>query len=295
MRRWQPFLRLSLAAFLVLVVVATGGFGIPGAGSRSPSGAIHGSMRLEQIQQVAVLYDAGCNAAYPQRLRMFQSGVEIPDLYMCRNAYANANQVWNVSANKVWYFESPRSRYWVRSEDVRQSVRVQLFRDGLRRVFGAQGRTPNLTLEPGTGVSLRAFPFQVRLQQDPYEQAAWRAVALSVTTMEKKARYAVASVLGFRSPTRRAVLTCAVSAYNAYDRLDDSSQNLASSLATALGLRGDALKCSKAIDRAAKKAPDESVVLTSEDLTRTSLKPKWQRVATRWLERAARSPIARRF
>lgn len=242
---------------------------------------------------VAAPYDFGCNPSFPQRMEMYRNGEVVGDLYLCRDWVNNRNQVWNTSKNKVWYFSSPTGlRQWQRSDDVRYPLQVRLFREGLRRVFAARGQVPLMTLEPGTWVSLTAFPFQVRLEQDPYEQVAWRVAATSVTTLRKKAPYAVASVLGFRSPTRKAVLTCVASAYRIYDTLQND-ETPANGLATALGLRGDAAQCGKAVDRAAAKAPDRSIVLTTEDLTRTTLRPRWLELTNRWLRVAERTPIAR--
>ncbi len=148
-----------------------------------------------------------------------------------------------------------------------------------------------MTLEPGTAVWVRAFPFQVELRQDLEQQAAWRAIALSVTTTQKKGPYVVASLLGSRSPTRRAVLTCAISAFKAYDQLGPSAAD-GDTLASVLGLRGDAAKCATAIDKAANKAPNRGLMLTSDDLARTTLKSKWLRLSTRFLNIAARLPMA---
>ncbi len=277
---------LQLSATLLIMLVFTGSL----ASTGSPASA---AGRPSAAPTMVAGYDQGCSPDFPQIVYMYRDSEWIPDLHVCRSTTSVRLRMWNTSKNKVWFFDSPSPlSYWTPADDAGESYKVQLFRKGVRRVFAARSQTPKLTLEPGVGVVLNAFPFQLRLHQDAFEQAAWRAAALSVTTLQKKAPGWVASVLGARSPTRKAVLTCVASAYNVYNL--GSSTSPANDLAAALGLRGEAAKCATAIDKAAQRAPDESLVLTSADLERTTLRLKWQRVASKWLRIAARSPLARK-
>lgn len=214
----------------------------------------------------------GCSSATPWRLAMYSGGQLRTDVYVCTDWYRTRTLVVNTSRTHVWFLQSHTEQpYWL--PDPRQPLRIQLFRTAMRRQ-APPGRRPLLTFEPGTRVLLRYPPATVWLRMAPRQQAAWQTVGMAVTSARKVGLGAAPAVLGRGSPSRRAVVTCAVSAYKSTELL--SRDTPARDLATALGLGGNAAACSRALDRASSRT-SSTLVLESEDLSRTAFARTWLR------------------
>lgn len=213
----------------------------------------------------------GCATATPYRLTMYTGGYVEPDLYVCTNYFRTQSLVVNESRARVWFLASHTDQpYW--AADSTQPLRIQLFRKAMRRHYGSLGLRPYLTFEPGTRVLLSYAPVSVRMRTASEQQAAWQTVGMAVNSANKLAWHAAPLVLGVGSPTRKAVVKCAVSAYKSADLL--SQQKPAYDLATVLGLGSNTAACSRALDRAANRSSGD-LALGSEDLSRTAFASRW--------------------
>lgn len=238
--------------------------------------------------------DAGCNTSYPDHISLFRSdGSGVPDLYFCATTDRRFTEIINTSSSKVWYLTSPETvHYWSTAQDAYWPLRVRLFRAALRRYF--RGQTPRLTSEPHTWLTVSASPPQIRLDQDPGEQLIWRTVSTGVTTISKKAPGWAVDVLGYRSPSRKALLTCAVSGYKAAQKID-AYNSPADALRTTYGVYGDVTTCSRAIRRAEQKTADERLALTADDVERTTMRASWETHVDSGFYRALRALLVSRF
>ncbi|MCW2497822.1 hypothetical protein [Jatrophihabitans sp.] len=214
-----------------------------------------------------------CTSATPYRLTMYTDGVAEPDLYLCTDYFRTQSLVVNQSRTHVWFLATHLDQsYW--QPDPTQTLRIQIFRKATRNYFRSLHMRPYLTFEPGTRVILPYAPGTVQLRMAPQEQASWQTAGMAVSSAKSLALGAAPIVLGLGSPTRKAVVRCAVSAYKSANLL--SQETPAHDLATALGLAGNAASCSRALDRAANESSDD-LALRSEDLSRTAFARRWLR------------------
>jgi hypothetical protein len=243
---------------VVLLLSCTLLVGVPSAATASPRPAY---------------WADGCDASTPYRLAMFTGGRIERDLYLCTDYYGTRSLVVNVSRRHVWFLATHQEQpYWL--PDLTEPLRIEMFRTAMRRYYGARDLRPLLTFEPGTRVILPYAPRTVRLDTAPHQQAAWQTVAMAASSANSLAWGAAPTVLGVGSPTRKAVVRCAISAYKSGDLL--SRESAAYDLATVLGLGNQAAACSRALDRAKRKS-GSALALSSDDLSRTAFSKRWLR------------------
>lgn len=235
---------------------------------------------------------ADCSASLPNQTFMAKDdGSQVDGLYVCTGPSVSRTEIHNVSTDAVWYFVAPGNLQWSPAQDADRSLKVQVFREGLRLGARSRGEAPLLTLEPGTTASVDVDASEVRLSQTIDQQAAWQIASTLVDTVEKKAKQLGRAVLVNGSRSRDAVLTCIESGYQAGRTLANAGDQPADQLATALGLREQHGKCADAIDAAEKAEGREAqaAALTREDLVAVTHEPVWEERGSVLLEDAARS------
>lgn len=233
----------------------------------------------------------GCWASTPYRLAMYTDGQVERDVYICTDYFRTQSLVVNNSRRHVWFLATHLDQpYW--RADLTQPLRIQLFRTAMRKYHGSRGMRPYLTFEPGTRVMLPYAPRTVRLQTSPRQQAAWQTAGMAVSSANSLAWSAAPTVLGVGSPTRKAVVRCAISAYKVGDSLSQETPGY--DLATVLGLGNQAAACSRALDQAKRRSSGE-LALASEDLSRTAFAKRWLRKNSTSLTWSMAEQLAKRF
>jgi hypothetical protein len=206
--------------------------------------------------------DIGCNARYPHRVPFtYGNGVEIPDLVACTDYFSTS--INNISTDVIWHVYQPKLKYWTIRQDVSivpQEVSVESITTVLYRLWitGAI-KDPYLTIEPGTDAVIPDPPGDIKLGHGAGEEAAWQAMSLMADSISDKTHDAIVDLLeDDQSPTAKAIIECANTAYTlgqgAYDA--SQSQDIASQLS---GMFESGSQCAEAVT-AAKEAGEHAEV-----------------------------------
>jgi hypothetical protein len=192
--------------------------------------------------------DAACGGDYPNRVYFtYGNGLEIPDLTVCTNASYTSTSITNTSEDVIWHVYQPQFTYWTQSQDIAQgNVATLLFRLWVTEAI----HNPYLTIEPGVDAILHVSPGSIRLGHNAGEEAAWQVMSLMAESVSDKAHDSFVDLLeDGESPTAKAVIECANTAYNIGQDIygSDQSQDIESQLS---GMFQSGSQCADAINDA---------------------------------------------
>jgi hypothetical protein len=180
------------------------------------------------------------NRAYPVLLTAEPESVAeaalVRSLVACGSNAMDALWLKNTSSHGLWVVDAPSYSYWAPEQDARESFKVALFREAVRRYYAGNVPDGLLTLEPGVAIVLRVPPELVHLRLDAGLQGAWSTTAMGLQAVQNATRRRLENVVGRRSPTRGAIVACAIDGYLAGQAISESDKDPSSALVAGLGI-----------------------------------------------------------
>ena len=131
-------------------------------------------------------------------------------------------------------------------------IAVQVFGDA----FTGNAQNPPM-LPPGSSAYLRAAPAQLHIRLDAGSQVLWDVIDRGVDKVEEQAQGLATSLLAAGSPTRKALLGCAITGYQDGREILDAWQgdDAGEVVSDSLGLGDDYSTCTRELDEATHAEP----------------------------------------